>query len=77
MANIERPTSHVALPIVDVAVTASSTFGILKRPVSTTGWKSWVFTVDHKKIGIMYGATAMFFFIVGGIEADGEYRHAR
>lgn len=69
MANIERPTSHVALPIVDVPVTASTTFGVLKRPVSTTGWKSWVFTVDHKKIGIMYGATAMFFFIVGGIEA--------
>jgi cytochrome c oxidase subunit 1 len=37
--------------------------------VATTGWKSWVFTVDHKKLGIMYGALAMFFFIVGGIEA--------
>jgi cytochrome c oxidase subunit 1 len=24
-------------------------------PVSSTGWKSWVFTVDHKKLGIMYG----------------------
>ncbi|MHB1090367.1 MAG: cytochrome c oxidase subunit I [Ilumatobacteraceae bacterium] len=69
MAIIERPTSNVALPLVDVPVTASSTFGVLKRPVSTTGWKSWLFTVDHKKIGIMYGATAMFFFIVGGVEA--------
>ncbi|MEK7293030.1 MAG: cytochrome c oxidase subunit I [Actinomycetota bacterium] len=57
------------LPLVDAPVTSSSTYGILKRPVATTGWKSWVFTVDHKKIGIMYGATAMFFFIVGGIEA--------
>ena len=28
-----------------------------------------MFTVDHKKIGIMYGAAAMFFFLVGGIEA--------
>ncbi|HEX6694542.1 MAG TPA: cytochrome c oxidase subunit I [Longimicrobiales bacterium] len=26
-------------------------------------------TVDHKKIGIMYGATALFFMIIGGIEA--------
>ncbi|MEK7295651.1 MAG: cytochrome c oxidase subunit I [Actinomycetota bacterium] len=69
MAIIERPTSHVVLPLVDAPVTSSSTYGILKRPVATTGWKSWVFTVDHKKIGIMYGATAMFFFIVGGIEA--------
>jgi cytochrome c oxidase subunit 1 len=69
VAIIERPTSHIALPLVDVPVTASSTYGVLRRPVSTTGWKSWVFTVDHKKIGIMYGATAMFFFIVGGVEA--------
>jgi cytochrome c oxidase subunit I len=29
----------------------------------------WMTTVDHKKIGILYGATALFFFIVGGIEA--------
>jgi cytochrome c oxidase subunit 1 len=42
---------------------------VLKRPTASTGWRSWVFTVDHKKIGIMYGAVAMFFFIVGGIEA--------
>ena len=35
----------------------------------TTGWKSWLFTVDHKKIGIMYGVAAMAFFVVGGIEA--------
>src|SRR5688500_3363266 len=27
-------------------------------------------TVDHKKIGILYGVTALFFFIVGGIEAS-------
>jgi cytochrome c oxidase subunit 1 len=26
-------------------------------------------TVDHKKIGIMYGVTALFFMLVGGIEA--------
>jgi cytochrome c oxidase subunit I len=26
-------------------------------------------TVDHKKIGIMYAVTALFFFIVGGVEA--------
>lgn len=69
MAIIERPTSQVALPLVDVPVTASSTYGVLKRPVNTIGWKSWLFTVDHKKIGIMYGVTAMFFFIVGGVEA--------
>jgi cytochrome c oxidase subunit I len=29
----------------------------------------WLTTTDHKRIGILYGATAMLFFIVGGIEA--------
>jgi cytochrome c oxidase subunit 1 len=28
-----------------------------------------LFTVDHKKLGLMYGVSAMFFFLVGGIEA--------
>ena len=28
----------------------------------------WITTVDHKQIGIMYVATAIFFLIVGGIE---------
>lgn len=62
---------HSAPTEIPVAVTASpsSTYGLLKRPVSATGWRSWVFTVDHKKLGIMYGATAMFFFVVGGLEA--------
>ncbi|HEX6511085.1 MAG TPA: cytochrome c oxidase subunit I [Chloroflexota bacterium] len=30
---------------------------------------SWVMTVDHKRIGIMYIATSIFFFAVGGIES--------
>jgi cytochrome c oxidase subunit 1 len=34
-----------------------------------TGIWSWVFTVDHKRIGVLYGATAIFFFLIGGIEA--------
>ncbi|MCY7301332.1 MAG: cytochrome c oxidase subunit I [Ilumatobacteraceae bacterium] len=74
MAIIERPSlapvvvgDSVANP--PALVTPTAALGVFKRPVSTTGWKSWVFTVDHKKIGIMYGAVAMFFFIVGGVEA--------
>ena len=44
--------------------------GVFARPSSsTTGWRSWVTTVDHKKIGIMYGAAALFFFLIGGVEA--------
>ncbi len=34
-----------------------------------TGLWSWVTTVDHKRIGILYGVTAFGFFLLGGIEA--------
>ena len=30
---------------------------------------SWITTVDHKRIGILYGATAFLFFLMGGVEA--------
>jgi len=71
MAIIERPsdTSTEVTAYEPPPVTATSSYGYLRRPVETTGWRSWAFTVDHKKIGIMYGVTAMVFFIVGGIEA--------
>jgi cytochrome c oxidase subunit 1 len=42
---------------------------LLRRPRATTGPFSWVTTVDHKKIAIMYGTLSLFFFCVGGIEA--------
>jgi cytochrome c oxidase subunit 1 len=42
---------------------------VLRRPKATTGIWSWFTTVDHKKIGIMYGGAALVFFLVGGIEA--------
>ena len=35
----------------------------------TTGLWSWLTTVDHKRIGILYGVTAFVFFLMGGIEA--------
>src|SRR5260370_36514317 len=33
------------------------------------GITSWLTTVDHKKIGILYLYTTFFFFVVGGIMA--------
>ncbi|HVG79806.1 MAG TPA: cbb3-type cytochrome c oxidase subunit I, partial [Patescibacteria group bacterium] len=30
---------------------------------------SWITTVDHKRIGILYGVSAFAFFLLGGIEA--------
>ena len=71
MAIIERPSTVPAIVGGDVPqfVTPASSYGVFRRPVTTTGWRSWLFTVDHKKLGLMYGAAAMFFFLVGGIEA--------
>jgi cytochrome c oxidase subunit I len=37
--------------------------------VEPTGLWSWLTTVDHKRIGILYGSTAFFFFLLGGVEA--------
>ena len=48
---------------------ADRPLGDLTRPVITGTWKDWLSTVDHKKIGIMYGVAAMFFFVIGGAEA--------
>src|ERR1700694_625335 len=36
---------------------------------SYRGIWSWLTTVDHKRIGVMYGITAFSFFLMGGIEA--------
>jgi cytochrome c oxidase subunit 1 len=33
------------------------------------GLRSWLTTVDHKRIGVLYAATALFYLVVGGIEA--------
>jgi cytochrome c oxidase subunit 1 len=46
-----------------------SPMGVFARPRTSTGWRSWVSTVDHKKIGIMYGVASFFFLLVGGFEA--------
>ncbi len=42
---------------------------VLWRPEAKTGLISWLTTVDHKRIGFMYGVAALFFFLVGGVEA--------
>ncbi|MEO0532215.1 MAG: cbb3-type cytochrome c oxidase subunit I, partial [Planctomycetota bacterium] len=37
-----------------------------------TGWevfKSWAFTLDHKRIGVMYLCGVMFAFLLGGLYA--------
>ena len=34
-----------------------------------TGWKSWLMTLDHKRIGILYMIMVMFSFFLGGVFA--------
>ena len=46
-----------------------SPLGIFARPQHKRGWQSWLFTVDHKRIGIMYGAASLVFLVLGGVEA--------
>src|SRR6266540_694284 len=65
MAIVEQP---LALGRGDGRV-ARAPLGVFTRPKADTGWRSWLTTVDHKRIGIMYGAAGLFFFLVGGIEA--------
>ncbi len=48
---------------------APSAISLLPRPTAKTGLAGWLTTVDHKRIGILYGVSALFFFLVGGVEA--------
>jgi len=51
--------TSVAVPAPHVAAAAHA----------KTGLWSWITTVDHKRIGILYFVTAFIFFLAGGIEA--------
>lgn len=60
-------TGPLALPSGEE--TKRNPLGVFARPTATTGWRSWVTTVDHKRIGIMYGVSSIFFLLIGGVEA--------
>jgi cytochrome c oxidase subunit 1 len=66
MAVTEEP---LQLTTGDTVTTVGRPMGALTRPHGDKGWRSWLFTVDHKRIGIMYGAVSILFFVVGGIQA--------
>ncbi len=70
MAIIEAPEhgGPLALPSGETAV-RPPVLGVFARPGQSKGWRSWVTSVDHKRVGVMYGTTAIFFFLIGGIEA--------
>ncbi len=41
----------------------------MAKNLPQTGIISWLTTVDHKRIGIMYAVTSLFFLLFGGAEA--------
>ena len=43
--------------------------GVIPRPTSYAGLWGWITTVDHKRIGVLYGLTAFMFLLFAGIEA--------
>ena len=50
---------------------AASTFNAIETPAAATaprGLFSWVATVDHKRIGILYMLPALLFFLAAGID---------
>jgi hypothetical protein len=54
-------------------MSSSATVERTDAPISylnaTTGWKSWLFTTDHKRIALLYLISITFFFGLGGIFA--------
>src|SRR5438132_5283380 len=63
MATVLEPTAvEPAAPPIEQPI-------LLRRPRNITGPASWFTTIDHKKIGILYGVTSFIFFLVGGVEA--------
>src|SRR5687768_5373455 len=62
MATIAPPTTETGVPPLP-QVLADEVAPELR------GWRSWVLTTDHKKIGIMYLVTTFVFFLMGGVEA--------
>ena len=41
----------------------------MSQPHQKSGVWDWLTTVDHKKIGVLYGVSGFSFFLLGGIEA--------
>lgn len=62
--------SVVAEPVVDRKnlPKVKSDIGV-RRPDNLNVVLDWLTTVDHKKIGAMYGLTALACFLIGGLEA--------
>ena len=59
-----------------MAATTGSMSGVIRRPTTYEGVWGWITTVDHKRIGVLYGASAFMFFLIGGMRGDSVVRDA-
>src|SRR5215210_5524201 len=59
MAVVTAPVEHGGMVVAPPTIVAPAYRGL---------W-SWFTTVDHKRIGILYGVSAGTFFVLGGLEA--------
>ena len=50
------------------SVAASPTY-TSSAGATRSAWMEWITTTDHKKIGVLYLHTSLFFFVFGGLEA--------
>jgi len=66
---ISQPREHTLLEA--IGADPSRKVQIPQGPsyLSGGGWMSWVFTLDHKRIGVMYLCGILAFFLVGGLMA--------
>ncbi|MDQ1443503.1 MAG: cytochrome c oxidase subunit, partial [Acidimicrobiaceae bacterium] len=69
MAIVLEPPPSTTAPDADKHAGTPGGTTFLRRPNSSEGFWSWITTVDHKRLGIMYSATGFAFFLLGGIEA--------
>ena len=42
---------------------------VIPRPTSYAGVWGWITTVDHKRIGVLYGVSALVLMLIAGVEA--------
>jgi cytochrome c oxidase subunit 2 len=69
---LDRPSEGAGsdpTPTSSTGTNGKAAVPLLKRPQAMDGFWSWITTVDHKRIGILYGVTSMVFFLLGGGEA--------
>ena len=52
-----------------VTVAAPTGAGVFTRPNWEAGWLSWLTTVDHKRLGILYIVTSFLFMAAASVEA--------